>query len=57
MSNIHKEAEDQAVKVNTEAGKGPMQNNDQKLKNAPFSKEEAVRKGKAPEVVKVTVKK
>lgn len=55
MSNIHKEAEDQAVKVNTEAGKGPLQNNDQTLKKAPFSKDKAPNKGL--EVKKVTVKK
>jgi hypothetical protein len=57
MSNIHKDSEDHSKKVDTEAGKGPMQINDQRLKDGPFSKEAVANKGKAQEVKKVTVKK
>jgi len=57
MLNNSKDSEDQSKKVNTEAGKGPLQNNDEKSKKAPVSKQESDNKGKAPEVKSVTVKK
>ena len=57
MSNIHKDSEDQSKKVDTEAEKGLMQNNDEKLKKAALPKEAVANKGKAQEVIKVTVKK
>ncbi len=55
MSNIHKDSEDQSKKVNTEAGKGPMQNNDEKF--GKVSTPKVANKTKAPEVKQVTGKK